>query len=190
MSEEKVPASVQQMLGADGEPPRIKFRGNTFKVGFPTQQAKARLEELVGDVALSRIEAKEGKVKPSTYAKMLEKVTDDVAANAYATWTKAWHQIVWADNGALFLLSLLQEHHPDTTIAQARALVMGCGNQVKVAMAKVLPLFLEVLLRSLEDKTPEQEAQFRTEFANFVDAMGLSTPAPSPSEPTPPDTAN
>lgn len=180
----KEPApGVQQMLGSSGECPTIRWGGKVYKLGHPNQTAKARLEDIASDAAVARIEAKEGKIKAKTFKSMLDRVCDRVCAGEFKTWASGWQETVWGDGGALFALSLFREHHPDMTPEDVGKLIEACGGQYRIALAKVLPDFFEMLLAGREDVTPEQRNEIR-------EAMGevLRQLLP-PSSPTPESTA-
>lgn len=179
MSEQTPAPSIQGMLGAAGANPVIRWQGKSYKVGHPTQAAKARLEELAADAAMSRVEAMEGRVKPKTFKAMLDRATDRVLEGDYKTWATGWQEVVWSDGGVLFLLSLLHEHHPDLTAPDAARMMEQCGNQYKAALGKVLPGFFDLLLGGREDITPEQAATIRETVEKFVSKL-LPPPSPTP----------
>lgn len=180
MSAEPEPApSVQQMLGASGACPVVRWNGKAYKLGHPTQAAKGRLEDIASDEAIARIEAKEGRVKPATIKKMLDRVCDRVVAGDFKTWKPGWQETVWGDGGALFALSLFHEHHPEMTVADVTALIERCGSQYRIALAKVLPDFFEMLLAGREDITPEQKTAIQGAMAEVLKQL-LPQPSPTP----------
>lgn len=171
---------IQAQLGAAGACPVVRWRGKPYKVGHPTQEAKARLEELAAQAAVARVEALEGKVGAAAFARMTDRVCDRVAANEYVTWAAGWQEVVWRDGGALFLLSLLHEHHPELTPADAAAMKAECAAQYGAALARVLPGFFELLLGELE-APPERKARARAELgAALAKFTATHTPPPPP----------
>jgi hypothetical protein len=142
--------SVQTFLGAAGACPEIAFQGKTWKIGHPTQRAKAVLEELAVSKATSEIRALKGTLPADAYGELFSELTNRISSGDYRTWGPGWQRIVFSGNNAhLFLLSLLRECHKDATEAEARALALGEPEQVQAALVRVVPGFLSLLLDGL-----------------------------------------
>lgn len=159
------------MLGAAGPCPEIPFGGKVWKVGHPTQRAKAELEKLAVAAALDEVRALKGVVPTDAYREMFAEVTSQITNREFRTWGPAWQRAVFAPaNAHLFLCSLLRECHPQATPADALALAQGCPEEVAAALAQVVPNFLRVLLEGLP-LTPEQREKAEA-------AMGALAPNP------------
>lgn len=188
MSEQNDPApSVQQVLGAAGAPATVRYKGKAYKLGHPTQAAKARLEELAADTAVARVEAMEGRVKPATFDKMVTHVTGRIERGEFNTWKPGWQEVVWDDGAALFALSLFREFHEDMSPEFARELVTGAGWQYRAALARVLPDFFDLLLAGRDDLTPEQSSLLRAELAALVARLTPAGPTPESTAPSSPN---
>lgn len=138
--------TVGQVLGAAGACPEVEYAGRVWRVGFPTQRAKARLEELFAAQALAEVKALEGVLDPADYAGELAAVRDAVRSKQYRTWAPGWVAAMnGPEAGTLFLLSLLRENHPDATAADARALAENRADEVNAAVDRVAAPFFETV---------------------------------------------
>jgi len=140
---QKVPknvAGVSHMAAGPG--PTVVSGGKTWRLGFNTQDAKGRLEELVrGHVVRDAIKTKRavgGADGDETYAH-----TDRLLKQGhYYTFAQGWAEIIQSPVGAvMFLMSLLQEHHPDATEADAMRLLADEPEQIEAAVSAVSPDF-------------------------------------------------
>ena len=177
MSAEPAPApSVQTMLGAAGACPEIPLAGELWRVGHPTQRAKAVLEELAAAKAVAEVRALKGVVPADAYQEAFAETVAQVQAGAFRTWGAGWQKIVLSGGNAhLFLLSLLRENHPRATEDDARALAAGEPELVAAALARVVPGFFSLLLAGLP-LTADQRA-------GVAAAMAAAFPAPPPPSP-------
>lgn len=166
---------VQQILGSSGASPEIHLDGKAWKIGWPTQRAKAALEELAAAKAVAEVRALKGALPPDAYAEMFAELTASISAGDYRTWRAGWQrQIIGGGNSQLFLLSLLRENHPTATEADAVRLAREAAEEVAAALARVTPGFFDVLLAGL-NLTADQQAKTRELVAEAV-ARLLPTP--------------
>lgn len=136
----RAPAVRHMTLGPG---PTIECGGKTWRLGFNTQDAKARLEELfrahVMREAVKKKRALGGKEGQDAYDHDNDAVTD----GEYDTFEKGWYRLLAKPAGSvMYLLSLLQEHHPDATAADARSLVVQEPEQTQAAVNAISPDFL------------------------------------------------
>lgn len=137
---------VQGFLGDAGALPEIHWAGKVWKIGFPTQRAKAALEELAAARAVSEVVALKAALEPAAYAEMFAAVRRAIGAKEYRTWGAGWASAVnGPDGGTLFLLSLLRERHADATEADARGLAEACPDEVAAALDRVIAPFFDLL---------------------------------------------
>lgn len=154
--------SIQQTLGAAGACPEIVLDGKTWTIGHPTQRAKAVLEELAAARAVGEVRALKNALPPDAYAETFRELTASIAAGEYKTWAAGWQRVVFGPGGSgLFLLSLLREHQPRATEADALHLATAAPDETTAALARVIPGFFELLLAGLA-LTPDQQAALRT----------------------------
>ena len=191
MSDGAESPSVTTMLGAAGACPEIRHDGKNWKIGHPTQRAKACLEQLAVASAFDEVEALEATLSPQRYQKAYRELLASVAAREYKTWGPGWQRVVWGPMSAqLFLLSLLRENHPDATEDDALTLAGAEPGRVSLALAQVIPSFLALLLSDRKDVTPEQRQKIMGVAEQIAKQFGTSpTPNPTPPAPTPATTA-
>lgn len=170
---------VQQMLGDAGACPEIQWNGKVWRIGHPTQRAKAALEELAAAKAVTEVTALRAALPPAVYAELFDGVLKDVASGAYRTFGPGWvRQTTGPAGPALFLLSLLRERHPEATEADAIGLAAAKGDELKAALARVVPGFFDLALES-HPAPPEAKALIRGQIAAAMLAA-FSGPTDSP----------
>ena len=168
---------VQTLLGAAGACPEIPHQGKVWRIGHPTQRAKAVLEELAVAKATAEIRALKNVVPADAYSELFAELTTRISAGDFRTWGTGWQRIVFGGvNAHLFLLSLLREHHRDATEDDARSLAANEPEQVQAALVRVVPGFLSLLLAGLP-LSPDQ----RNRIESTVQTTFLQPP---PSVPT------
>lgn len=166
---------VQQILGNSGACPEIPLDGKVWRIGHPTQRAKAVLEELAAGRAVAEVRALKGVLPPDAYSEMFTELTKSIAAGDFKTWHPGWQRVtLGGGNSHLFLLSLLRECHPSATEADALRLAREAGEEVTAAMARVIPGFFDLLLAGL-GLTPDQQSETRAKIHEIV-ARLLPTP--------------
>lgn len=162
MADANAPVGYQQSLGAAGVPAEIHAGDRVYKVGHPTQRAKGRLEELVAQQARRDI---------LRFGGSAADWLDRVEAGDYATLRPGWNRVMQSPAaGSLFLLSLLREHHPDATADDAARLDKAEPEQVRAALARVVPPFFELVLADVPLPPAEKADLIRSATA----AMGLT----------------
>ena len=173
MASESAPG-LQELLGAAGACPVVHHAGVAWTVGHPTQRAKAVLEELCAARAVREVVALKGALPPAEYAELFQETTHQIAAGDYRTWGVGWSRLVTCRDGpTLFLQSLLRQHHPAVTEADAASLIAHAGDEIGAALARVVPGFFALLAEPLA-VPPEKKARI---VADMADALrGLMTP--------------
>lgn len=170
--------SVGDVLGASGACPTVEACGKVWRVGWPTQRAKACLEELAAAKAVSEVRALKPALPPDAYAELFGELIAGISSGAYRTWGSGWQRVVFGGgNSHLFLLSLLRENHPGATEQEAKDVAAGDPDGVAAALARVVPGFFDVLLRGVP-LPPEQMEQARA-AARTLAAELLRTPTPA-----------
>lgn len=180
MSKERQ-ASVQQMVGY---PPKLlKVDGETYKIGFNDQDAKGRLEEIIGAKVWDRVYAEAERMKPATAERHIARHEQLFASGHYATGGPGWNAEIMSPAGAvLFFLSLLQEHQPDMTPEEAARLFNLEPLRCKHAIAAVAPDFFTAVLRQM-GATEEMIERMAPELAKAMAALvedESQTPEPEP----------
>jgi hypothetical protein len=144
MSANYGPASMQDALGESGQPPQFTVDGKTYTLGFPTQKAKAILEELVAQESLQAVRETKAYLSDDEYKTAFADVLDQIKDRQHRTWGALWRQQV-TKNGLLFPLALFRLHHPDMT-ATEMALIVGKEPELfQAAFIRVMPDFFDVL---------------------------------------------
>src|ERR1700757_3924286 len=146
MPDDKDPASVVTMLGNSGAFPEIPLDGKVWKIGHPTQRAKAVLESLAIQKATDEVLSKEGVLPPAAFERVWESFTDKIAGGDFKTWRKGWRKAVFGPPETLFLLSILRENHPEATEKDALKIMIQKPRQLQVAYMEVVPGFLSLLM--------------------------------------------
>ncbi len=125
-----------------GPGPTVECGGKTWRLGFNTQDAKARLEELIrAHVVRDAIKTKRA-VGGAEGQEAYDHTDRQLKAGHYYTFARGWSEILQSPVGAvLYLLSLLQEHHPDAAEADALRLLSEEPEQTEQAVAAVSPDF-------------------------------------------------
>lgn len=148
MSDETTAPGVQQILGAAGACPEIVHGKRRWKVGHPTQAAKARLEKLAAKVALDEVRRLKDTLDPAAYQEAFGEAVKSL--KNYRTWRPGWQAVVFDPaNSHLYLWSLIQEHHPDASEEDVLAICRDAPEEVVAAMAQVLPDFFRLLLSEI-----------------------------------------
>lgn len=156
MTKKRRPAGVgpgvQQMLAHPG--PAVPCGGRVWRLGFNTQDAKARLEELFRGHLLAGAR----RLGDPDEARA---VRDDVLNGVYRTFQPGWLRTLNSPAGGdLFVLSLLQEHHPDATADDVLGLKAEAGDALEDALRVVVPDFFRALAAqwAAENRQPPDRA--------------------------------
>jgi hypothetical protein len=144
------PEGAVAALGAAVAPPEVVAAGKAWKVGHPTQEAKAELEKLVVQVAEKNLADLRGVVSDRKFAALEAKLDDAILSRQWQTWGALWTEVC---NGPLsfplFILSLMKPHHPQASVADAEALWVNENRACRNALVVVLPGFFDHLAASL-----------------------------------------
>lgn len=139
-----VPKRVGAVAPMVGAPPLVheSATGKVWRVGFNTQDAKGRLEQLVRSHvlrgALADRKALGGKEGEEVYDLARAKLD----GGHYITFAPGWREVVDSiSGGILYLQSLLQEHHPEATDADALRLLVNEQEQAQAAIVAISPDF-------------------------------------------------
>ena len=156
------PVSVQHLLGSTGAPAEIHVGPTVWKVGHPDQRAKARLEELVTQFARRELAANGA----------IDQWVARVEEGAYRTRADGWSRVMRGPSAdCLFLLSLLREHHPNASLADAESLAAGEPEQVRAAIVRVAPAFFGLVLADLSLPPAEKERAIAEAVQMFTHAI-------------------
>ncbi|AMV24596.1 hypothetical protein VT84_09385 [Gemmata sp. SH-PL17] len=160
--------------------PTIEADGKTWRLGFNTQNAKGRFEELVRAHVL-RDAIRTRQVLGDDGETYYQDVRDSLTAGHYDTFEPGWVRILKSSAGSrLFLLSLLQKHHPDATEADAQNLLTNHRAETEAALAVVSPDFLQAVARQTaleKGATPQAADAVAAELANKMHGELASEPA-------------
>lgn len=172
---DRVPGA-QFITGAPG--PTIQTPGKVWRLGLNTQNAKGRLEELVRAQVVRDALRLKREVGGDEGEQVWQDTRDALAAGHYDTFEKGWFRILKSAVGnKLFLLSLLQKHHPEATEADALALMVGAREETEAALAVISPDFLLAVARQVATErgtSPEDAGAIATEL------LAQTTAAPAP----------
>ncbi len=197
MSEEHIRApGVGPALGGAGSPcPEVPLGSKKWKVGWPTQEAKARHELLVAQFHEESLDARRGIYAPAKFARKQRELELQLGAGEHCVGGDLWLAV--ADGPAwnvVLLTSLLREHHPEATFDDARALWRTEPRKVRIALALVIPPFVEVLLTEAPVSRDEKALKVLEMVAHLLQLAGIrpdpemsetdATPTDSPVAPT------
>lgn len=145
------PVSVQDVLGAAGEPPGFTWRGKQYKLGFPDGKAKARLEELICQAETAAVQALRAVVTPAEFAEHQRALGRMIRTREYRTRDGlVWHKYMLGEEAAtgfqLYLLALLREFHPELTEDDVRNMLEEERDFVLFAADRVVPGFFTFLV--------------------------------------------
>ncbi len=182
MADEVIPLGVGPALGAAGPCPTVTHGDKVWKVGHPTQRAKATLELLVLETAAKNIEEAKGALPPARWEAKNAKLDADIDAGQYRTWGTLWRTVYGGPDGqALALTSLLRENHPEATVADGLLLWRAETKQVARAMRIVTPDFFAVLATTLPGSSEEQRAEVADALAAVLEGLATLAGATPPS---------
>jgi hypothetical protein len=141
MDAKEPPGSVADVVGPAAGCPEVRWRGQPYKVGWPTPAAVGRLELLVAAAAVA--EAKDlaaSGVDPGAP----DALRDRLLAREHRVGGKVWEAVMGdpVTRAVLVLLALLREHHPGLAEADVWGMAAECQVEVQAAVALVAPDFL------------------------------------------------
>lgn len=169
-------AGVQQALGAAGACPEIIWQGKVWRLGHPTQRAKAVLEELGAAAALANVRHLP-EDDPDRRA-----VRKAVSTGSYRTFNPGWQETVGSPGTQhLFVLALFRETHPEMTEEQLFGLMAECPDDLRLGLARVVPDFFRLLLadpRVPPRMRPALEAGLAEVERTILSALSPEAPGP------------
>lgn len=172
-------------LGAAGACPEIPVNGRVWRLGHPTQRAKAELEKLAVQQATDRVLELRPALDPPAYAAVFAGLMSQIQRGHFKTWGAGWQEVVFDPaNAHLFLLSLLRECHPEATADDVAALAEAEPDRVQAALAQVVPGFFEVTLAGMR-LTPDQRAAAVAAIGQVREALRPAPPPPTPATDSP-----
>lgn len=157
MTDDAKPAEGD-ILGGSAAPFPVEHAGRTWLVGAPTVGARDALNKFVVDHAM-RAARKSDTDVPGLGA--FAEFRSDHAQRKYRPGGTKWREWVTGEDGnALFLASLLYQHHPkEASVELAEELIREQPDAVAVALAEVTPDFF-ALLAADKRLPPELAAGF------------------------------
>ncbi len=176
---------VSAELGAAGPCPVVTYKGKPWSIGWPTQRAKATLENLVFLIAKRNVEQLKSVMPPHEFAIEQAALSSMIRGGKYRTWGPLWVEVNnGPDGNTLFLLSLLRENHPEATFADAEGMWAESTDDVQTALAQVIPGFFKLLVAAAPG-TPEQKAEILARsVAEFLSNLHLPPGAGASNAPT------
>lgn len=170
---------VGPALGGKGSPcPTIAFCGKTWKVGWPTQDAKLWHEQLVAKHAEDELKASARVMDAAEFAAKWKSLENDIRAGHHRVFGPLWNATVDGPHGMpLFLLSLLKEHHADAQFADAEVLWGSCNRDVRMALAQVMPPFATLLVEKAPIDQEEKPEAAKRLAAELLLRVGVATPS-------------
>ncbi len=149
---------LQNILGDAGACPEITHKGKAWKLGHPTQRAKAALEELVTSAAVREVTAMKSYLPAGDYRELLAELQGAISAGSYRTWGAGWQRVIGGTDGSvMFLLSLLRERQPEAALADAWALATDCADEIGLGMVRVVPGFFALLVEAYPVPLPPEK---------------------------------
>jgi hypothetical protein len=152
-------------------------------MGFNVQDAKGRLESLIAAHVWDKEYKTADAMPPQIAERHLDRLQRRFDSGHYATKSAGWQEVLMtADGVVLFVLSLLQEHHPDLTPADALAIFSDNPREVKRALRTVAPDFFKAVLRQLgatEAAIESQAADLETLAAQVGEEIEEPTREPA-----------
>lgn len=169
-------------LGDAGPAPVVTYRKKSWKVGFPTQKAKAELEGLTIIAARRNLAQSKPYFDAESYKREEEMLRAAIQGGYWKTWGSLWQSVnSGPDSNTLFLLSLLKQNHPEATWEDAEGMWAEEAEQVKDAMAQVIPSFYAILVKAMPG-TPENRAEILAKsVAEFLTAINRLPSLPTAS---------
>lgn len=177
---------VSDVLGAAGASPEIVWGERAYRLGHPTQKAKAAFCDMIVDAEFRGIQEalKRGFLTEAKADAAVERLGRQVDRRGHQPGGELFAKYGIGAEGVagteLFVLSLFRENHPAMTLGEYRDLAEARPDEVKLAVRKVVPLFFEWVLEK-GSLTPAQKSDIRAKIPALVDAaFGPGTPSGSP----------
>lgn len=186
--------ALSDVLGDAGLPLSVTAAdGKRWTFGFPTQQAKDRLEKLVFEAerGLIHTQKRTGILTPEEYEARCDKLARQVEERQHATggllWLKHTVSGCLGDGSVMWVQSLLMEHHPQVTRAEVAKLLAEDGEQVRLVLGVIVPPFvawvlglavplLDRLVAAGDEKAADALKKLDAVKAAYPTLLGRSTP--------------
>lgn len=137
---DEIPSMIQQL----GLPSDVPFGGQVYKLGPPSQKAKAILEELVAVQAVTGLSKLQHVLPPDRFRRMESVISRQLAAEEHATGGELWGEVLGTPAGStLFTLSLFRVNHPEMTREQCEEISAGASVELSAALVRQVPGFFE-----------------------------------------------
>lgn len=153
MADETV-RSVQDVLGAAGAPPEFVWRGKSYKMGFLTQAAQARFEELIIGAESATVSALKGRIPPDDYRDRLADLGRNVDLREYTAGGPLWQRYATGrdrDRGiCLYLLALLREYQPELKETDVVAMLQEIPEFLHLVADRAVPGFFAYVAAGLK----------------------------------------
>lgn len=167
-----------------GPGPIVNDGPRTWRLGWNNQDAKAELEAQIVAFATEDTLNRMKRLSSESAQALFTLFQNRVDAGAYHTFAPGWTHVM-ADPASswLFLLSLLKEHQPGATAADAKRLLAEEPERVRIAVGIVAPDFFEAVAIQVgvEKGTPPQKvrAVAETIATAVMEKFPGETPAPA-----------
>jgi len=178
--------STTDALGAAGVCPEIVWGDRVYRLGHPTQRAKAAFCDLIADAEFRGVQTAlaRGYMTEAKADAAVERLGQRIDRREHQPGGELFYKYsLGSEAGAgavLFLLSLFRENHPGMTREDVAALSEARPAEVKFAVRRVVPLFLAWALERVT-LTDAQRAALDAKLAATLDAaFGPATPSASP----------
>ncbi len=170
-SNDPVPTGAGPALGGTGSPcPTCCLPGGKpWKVGWPTQAAKQEFELLVAEHAVADLQSRKRMYSVQVFAQKEKELEVRFAGGDHLSYGALWVAVLdGPDSMPMFLLSLLKEHQPEATFADAKKLWKSGHLSVRRALTLVMPPFATLLVaespRTQEEDRPAAAAELAKMF--------------------------
>lgn len=195
MSDLSEPTSVTVSLGASGVCPPVEFGGKTYRLGHPTQVAKADYELGIIEAEKRSIaqQLKHGIISPAEAAAERSKLGSALDRGDQKAGKPLWLAYTFGhpETGdtsrvmtglMIYVHGLFRQNHPDLTFADVGAIWDGAGEDLKLAMKQVVPSFFTWAADAMS-LPPDARAQIAATVETMLGGM-FPVPATS-TTPTP-----
>ncbi len=183
-SNDPVVCGVGPALGGKGSPCPVVCLpgGKPWKVGWPTQEAKEEFELIVAEHAVADLQRRKRMYSVQVFAQKEKELEARFAGGDHLAYGALWGAAIdGPDSMPMFLLSLLKEHQPTATFADAKILWKSGAVLVRRAMTLVMPPFVTLLV----EDSPRLQEQERPQAAAELTAAILERIGPVPPETAP-----
>jgi hypothetical protein len=182
------PASYTDALaGADGGI-AVTVGGKVWRLGFPTQNAKARFEQYLVDYELKLVKRQKAFLSPDEYTARMDAFAEQVENRAFSTGGVLWLKHSLKPVGwMLWVRALFAENHKDITPDQVAEVVKAAPEEMRVALLMVIPPFVKWVVRLTGEVVrqagdPEKVEKWAAEEAKLMASFHEGFPdQPTPS---------